>query len=173
MQKKNRLMILGGINAGKSTLKDVLLYREIKPAKVKTQALSYDSWIVDTPGEYIENPLFYRNLLATSLEVTHVLFVQDSTVDRTIFAPGFSSGISKIPIGAVTKTDHEDADVERSVELLKRTLVRGPIVTVSAFTNEGVDLIRDLMKLNSLQEMKEYAENSESENIIFHELKKR
>lgn len=173
MRTNNRLMILGGINAGKSTLTDALLGKDRKNKKIKTQSLVYDDWIVDTPGEYIENPLFYRTIMATSMEITHVMFVQDSTNDKTNFAPGFSSGINKLSIGVVTKIDHEDADIERSVRILKKTLIRGPIILTSAFTGQGVDLIHNLMELNSMKEMKEYVENSDSNHILFHELKKK
>jgi len=173
MKTNNRLMMLGGIDAGKSTLTDVLLGKERENKKVKTQALVYDDWIIDTPGEYIENPLFYRTIMATSMEITHVAFVQDSTVDKTIFAPGFSSGINKLPIGIITKLDHKEADIERSIELLKKTLIRGPIVLTSSFTGQGIDLIYDLVKLNSMKQIKEYVEKSDSDNILFHELHKR
>lgn len=172
MTANNKLMILGGIDAGKSTLTDVLLGKDSSVQKNKTQALVYNNWIVDTPGEYVENPLFYRSVLATSMEITHVAFVQDSTTDKTVFAPGFSSGINKLPIGVVTKLDHEEADLNRSIELLKRTLIRGPIVLTSAFTREGIELIYDLIKLNTMEEMKEYVENSDSTNILFYELQR-
>jgi|SRR5699024_4372473 len=173
MKTNNRLMMLGGIDAGKSTLTDVLLGKERVSEKVKTQALTYDDWIVDTPGEYMENPLFYRTIMATSMEITHVAFVQDSTVDKTIFAPGFSSGINKLSIGIVTKLDHDKADIEHSIKLMKKTLIRGPIVLTSSYTGQGIDLIYDLINLNSMKEMKEYVEKSNSGNILFHELHKR
>ena len=54
MAKKNRAMLIGSVGAGKSTLTNALLGREV-PA-VKTQSLIYYDWIVDTPGEYSENP---------------------------------------------------------------------------------------------------------------------
>ncbi|HBJ02601.1 MAG TPA: ethanolamine utilization protein EutP, partial [Lysinibacillus sp.] len=71
---KNRVMIIGGVQAGKSTLMNTLLGKE--SSANKTQALVYEDWIVDTPGEYIENPMYYRNIMATSLEVTHVIYLQ-------------------------------------------------------------------------------------------------
>ncbi|GAB3796382.1 EutP/PduV family microcompartment system protein [Virgibacillus kimchii] len=173
MQKKNRAMILGGIDAGKTTLTDALLGNVQKPRKVKTQALNYDDWIVDTPGEYIENPLHYRNLMATSMEITHVLFVQDATNEKSIFAPGFSSGINKLSIGAVTKADHENADVNRAVRLLEKAMVSGPIVITSAYTGEGINNILDLVSLNSLKEMKAYVENSSADHMCFYETKRK
>ncbi|WP_319418027.1 EutP/PduV family microcompartment system protein [Virgibacillus necropolis] len=83
MVKKNRGMIVGSIGAGKSTLTNALLGRENKA--VKTQTLNYDNWLVDTPGEYTENPLHYKTIMATSLEVSHVLFVQDATKKKNDF----------------------------------------------------------------------------------------
>lgn len=170
MQRQNRAMIIGGIDAGKTTLTDALLKRQRKRKKIKTQSLIYDDWIVDTPGEYTENPLYYRNLMSTSLEITHVLFIQDATNRKSIFAPGFSSGINKLSIGVVTKADAEQADIDHAIHLLKKALVRGPIVITSAYTGRGLSEIADLMKLNSMNEMKKYTESSESEDIIYHDI---
>lgn len=167
---KNRAMLIGGIDAGKTTLTDALLKRERKPEKLKTQALIYDDWIVDTPGEYTENPLYYRNLMATSMEITHVLYLQDATKQKAIFAPGFSSGINKLAIGVVSKIDHEDADVEQAIQILKKVVVKGPIVIVSAYTGEGLKEIVNLVKLNTMQEMKDYVAASESKQLFFHEM---
>jgi ethanolamine utilization protein EutP len=166
---KNRAMLIGGIDAGKTSLTDALLDREYKPNKIKTQALIYDDWIVDTPGEYTENPMYYRNLMATSMEITHVLFLQDATRNKSIFAPGFSSGINKLPIGIVTKTDHEDANIEQAIDFLKQAMVQGPIVIASAYAGEGLEEIKDLIRLGSINDFRSYVEASESENILFHE----
>lgn len=164
-------MLIGGINAGKTTLKDALLERSSKPKKIKTQALTYDGWMVDTPGEYIENPMFYQSIMATSMEITHVLFIQDATNQKSIFAPSFSTGMNKLPIGVVTKTDHELADIDHAIQLLKKVMVRGPIVITSAYTGQGLREIMDLVKLNSMKEMKDYTEKRDSQQIIFHEPK--
>lgn len=170
--KRNRAMIIGGIDSGKTTLTDALLKRDRKPKKVKTQALIFDDWIVDTPGEYTENPMYYGNLMATSMEATHVIYLQDATNPKSIFAPGFSSGISKLPIGVISKADHKDADVNRAMELLKKAMVKGPIVITSAYTGQGLQEIVDLMERNTMEEMKEYAERSSSEHITFHDIRK-
>ncbi|MEO2078317.1 MAG: EutP/PduV family microcompartment system protein [Bacillus sp. (in: firmicutes)] len=166
MIKKNRAMLIGSIGAGKSTLTNALLGREVKA--VKTQSLLYYDWVVDTPGEYTENPLFYKNIMATALEVTHVLYLQDSTKKKLIFPHGFSIGINKVPIGVVTKSDSEHADVEGAVNFLKKVLVnKGPIVITSAINNEGIDEIRALVTMNTVQEMKAYIDKHPSPFIIF------
>ncbi|MED0678360.1 EutP/PduV family microcompartment system protein [Aneurinibacillus thermoaerophilus] len=165
MQKKHRAMLIGAIGAGKSTLTNALLGRDV-PA-VKTQSLIYRDWIVDTPGEYTENPLFYKNIMATALEVTHVLFIQDATNPKTIFPPGFATGIPKLAIGVVTKTDAPEADRERAARQLRRAIPDGPIVFVSAYKNEGLEEMKALISCHSREEMKNYCANSKSENISY------
>jgi ethanolamine utilization protein EutP len=165
MTKKNRAMLIGSIGAGKSTLTNALLGREV-PA-VKTQALVYRDWLVDTPGEYTENPLFYKNIMATALEVTHVLYMQDATKQKMIFPPGFSRGITKLPIGVVTKCDSEKADVKEAIRLLKRVIPSGPIVITSAYTGQGLQEIKELVKCSSMDEMKNYTKTIPEETAIF------
>ncbi|GEN54569.1 EutP/PduV family microcompartment system protein [Halobacillus faecis] len=167
MSKRNRAMMLGSIRAGKSTLTHALLGYKAKA--MKTQSLTYEDWIVDTPGEYTENPMFYKNIMATSLEVTHVLFIQDPTKKKVIFPPGFSKGLNKLPIGVVTKADNEEADVDRAVEQLKKVMPKGPIVVTSALQGQGLDVIRHLVACSSLNEMKDLIEDMENEDVIFHE----
>ncbi|WP_312469446.1 EutP/PduV family microcompartment system protein [Neobacillus sp.] len=165
MTKKNRAMLIGSIGAGKSTLTNALLEREAEA--VKTQALTYYDWIVDTPGEYTENPYFYKNIMATALEVTHVLYLQDATKKKTIFPPGFSTGINKLPIGVVTKSDSDIADISEAITQLKRVIPSGPIVISSSVTEKGLQEIRDLVKCNTMQEMKKYTEGVSDEVVIF------
>jgi ethanolamine utilization protein EutP len=165
MSRKNRAMLIGSIGAGKSTLTNALLER--KADAVKTQALIYYDWIVDTPGEYTENPFFYKNIMATALEVTHVLFLQDSTKRKMIFPPGFSMGFNKLPIGVVTKSDSDKADIKAAISQLKRAMPKGPIVICSSVTGKGLHEIRNLVKCNSFHEMKEYADTISNEDVIF------
>ncbi|SIR25611.1 EutP/PduV family microcompartment system protein [Domibacillus enclensis] len=164
---KNRVMLVGSVGAGKSTLTNALLGKET-PA-FKTQSLSYDDWIVDTPGEYTENPMFYKNIMATSLEVTHVLYLQDATGDKMIFPPQFSSGIPKLPIGVVTKSDHPDAKVAEGLEKLKQAMTEGPIVISSAVKRTGIGHIQALAGMNTMAEMKAYALSQEDGFIVFHD----
>ncbi|MFG6114784.1 EutP/PduV family microcompartment system protein [Halobacillus sp. MO56] len=167
MAKKNRAMMVGSIGAGKSTLTKALLGRTNNA--VKTQSLIYDDWIVDTPGEYTENPMYYKNIMATSLEVTHVLFIQDATKKKTIFPPGFSTGINKLPIGVVTKADVESADIPKAVDKLKRVIPKGPIVITSAEEGRGLEIVRQLVQYNSLKEMREYVDKQLDDHVIFNE----
>lgn len=160
-------MLVGSIGAGKSTLTHALLEHEVEA--VKTQSLNYQGWIVDTPGEYTENPMFYQNIMATSLEVTHILYMQDATRKKVIFPPGFSTGFSKLAIGVITKADAEDANISSAIDQLKQVIPKGPIVITSAVTGTGLNEIRDLVTCNSIEEIKEYVLSKRSKNLIFHE----
>lgn len=164
----NRAMLIGAIGAGKSTLTNALLGREVQA--VKTQTLVYYDWIVDTPGEYTENPLFYKNIMATALEVSHVLYLQDATKSNTIFPPGFSTGINKLPIGVVTKSDAEEvANIELAVSYLKQVIPQGPIVISSSVMGKGISEIRELVQCRSYDEMKSYCDSKENENLFYYD----
>ncbi|ARD48261.1 ethanolamine utilization protein EutP [Sporosarcina sp. P37] len=162
---RNKAMLIGAVRAGKSTLTNALLGRKVEA--FKTQTLNYYDWIVDTPGEYTENPMFYKNIMATALEVTHVLYLQDATSEKLIFPPGFSMGIPKLPIGVVTKCDLPEAKSQRALDMLKTVMNEGPIVMVSSVTGQGIDHLRELTKMNSLTDMRQYVMAAEDEHLLF------
>ena len=143
----NKVMIIGAIGAGKSTLTKALLNKDLRA--VKTQALNYEEWIVDTPGEYLENPMFYKNLIATSLEVSHLIFLQDPTRQMSNFPPLFGTGMAQ------------------SIYWLKQVIGQAPIVITSAVENIGIEHIRQLVQCHSLQEMKAYVEKCNDPRLLF------
>ncbi|MGY3187105.1 EutP/PduV family microcompartment system protein [Lysinibacillus sp. TE18511] len=162
---KNRVMIIGGVQAGKSTLMNALLGKDGQANK--TQALVYDDWIVDTPGEYIENPMYYRNIMATSLEVTHVIYLQDATSAKSVFPPQFSLGIPKIQIGVITKIDAPLADVERATALLQNVMTHGPIVKTSSWQKLGIEFIAPLIQLKSEEEIRQFVMDRDSPYLMY------
>lgn len=135
-----RVMIIGAVGAGKSTLMKALL-AEAGPAR-KTQSLVYRDWVIDTPGEYSENPLYYRSLMATSHEAAAVLLVHDATRERNYFPPGFAAGFPVRALGAVTKTDHPNADVDRAIAQLRQSLPQADIYLTSSASGEGIAELR-------------------------------
>lgn len=139
-----RVMIIGAVGAGKSTLVKALFGDE-QPAR-KTQALEYHDWIIDTPGEYTENPLYYRSLMATSLEAGMIMLVHDATRDRNYFPPGFAQGFPIPAIGVVTKVDDPKADVQKAVRLLRESLPEGEIFLTSALTQAGIAELRNRLR---------------------------
>jgi ethanolamine utilization protein EutP len=136
-----KVMIIGAVGAGKSTLIKAL-FGESEPA-AKTQSLIYRDWLIDTPGEYSENPLYYRSLMATSHETAAVVLVQDATRNRNYFPPGFEHGFPVLTLGAVTKIDHPKADIDRAIILLRKSLPEGEIFLTSADSTEGIQRLKE------------------------------
>lgn len=136
-----KVMIIGAVGVGKSTLIKAL-FGESEPA-TKTQSLIYRDWLIDTPGEYSENPMYYRSLMATSHETAAVLLVQDATRDRNYFPPGFEQGFPVRTIGAVTKIDHPKADIDRAITLLRQSLPEGEIFLTSSASTVGIQRLKE------------------------------
>jgi ethanolamine utilization protein EutP len=140
---RGKVLLIGPIGSGKSTLTKRLL--EDPTPVVKTQALNYMDWIIDTPGEYSENPMFYRSLLATALEARVLLVIQDATRNHQFLPPNFAHGFPLVPFGVITKMDHHDADFEQAEKLLRAVLPQNTIYRVSSFTGEGIGDLRSAL----------------------------
>lgn len=138
--KTGKVMLIGPIGSGKSTLTKCLL--EDSSPVLKTQALNYTDWIIDTPGEYSENPLFYRSLMATSLEARVLLVIQDATRLQQILPPNFAQGFPIIPLGVITKIDLPDANLVKAEKLLRQVLPQNEIFHVSSVTLKGISELR-------------------------------
>jgi ethanolamine utilization protein EutP len=138
--KKGKVMVIGPIGSGKSTLTKRLL-ADSTPV-TKTQVLTYMDWIIDTPGEYSENPMFYRSLMATSLEAKVLLVIQDATKHQQLLPPNFSQGFPLKPLGVITKIDHPLANLERAKQILRQVLPFSEIFQVSSITLEGISALK-------------------------------
>lgn len=137
-------MIIGPVGAGKSSLVKALTASAGPVAKTQS-LLFYDAYI-DTPGEYAENPLFYRSLMATSHQASAVLLVQDATRGGMSLPPGFAGGFPVPAAGAVTKLDDPAANPSRAVSLLRQALPVGDIVLTSATTSLGIEELRAVLE---------------------------
>lgn len=136
-------MLIGGTGCGKTTLVQVLkgeplLYK-------KTQAIEFNTHIIDTPGEYIENRGLYKALIVSASDSEKIALVQSCKDDRCIFPPNFSSIFTKEVIGIISKTDLcKDGCVKRAEEFLKIAGVK-KIYRISSFQNQGIEEIRQLL----------------------------
>ncbi|WP_306453941.1 EutP/PduV family microcompartment system protein [Bacillus sp. FJAT-45350] len=163
---KNRALLIGSVGAGKTSLTFKLLGRKVEPRK--TQSLHFYDWIIDSPGEYLENPMFYKSIMVTALEVTHILFIYDATKEKIFFPPSFSTGMNKLTIGVVTKCDHKDADIKRAQIHLKKAMQTGPIVCTSSVSGQGIEELKGLIHCSNYNEMRKYITGLKQHVVTFH-----
>ncbi|MGL6115662.1 EutP/PduV family microcompartment system protein [Cetobacterium sp. SF1] len=135
-----KIMLIGKTGAGKTTLKQKLLGKEIKYHK--TQMVDYDENIIDTPGEYIENKGYYRALNVVSMDAEVIVFIQSATDEDTLFPPNFTNMfLGKKIVGVITKGDLV-GDKKRAEMFLKNAGVN-EIVEM----NENEESIEKLKKI--------------------------
>lgn len=145
-----KLMIVGAIDSGKTSLIMALNGEIGEPSK--TQTLLYSSFMIDTPGEYMENPRMYKAILSTAMETKLILFAQDSTSEKSIFPPGFASAFHGTTIGIVTKIDSPNSDIKKAEKFLDRLHLKGCVFKVSSVTGEGIEDLKDFIN-NTLNKL--------------------
>ena len=135
-----KTMLIGRTGCGKTTLTQKLMNEEVKYKK--TQSVTYKSKIIDTPGEYVENKMFYKSLLVLSADAKVIVLVQSAIDGVTLFPPRFSTMFPrKEVIGVITKTDLENANIERSRKFLIEAGVT-EVFTIGLEDSEGLEEIR-------------------------------
>ncbi|SDY67526.1 EutP/PduV family microcompartment system protein [Tindallia californiensis] len=139
---KKSMILVGTQGSGKTTLiqrlsNDEMVYR-------KTQAVEYHPKIIDTPGEYLENPRYYHAIVTLSFDAKIVAFVHDSTSRDNYFPPQFASMFNQSVVGIITKTDHSEADVVRSEGWLRKAGVT-TVYQVSAYSGAGIGQVAEIL----------------------------
>jgi ethanolamine utilization protein EutP len=134
-----RILLIGGIGAGKTSLK--LRMSGTTGKAPKTQVMTYSSTFIDCPGEYLEIPRYYHVLIDASHMVSEIWALQDAKAPRTKYPPGFAKVFTKPVVGIVTKIDLPDADPERAISLLKRAGLEDPIYLTSVMTGAGYEAL--------------------------------
>lgn len=134
---KNKILLIGGVGAGKTTLKQKLQCQTL--SYCKTQVLEFSSLFVDSPGEYLEMPQYYHVLIDTSQRVGEIWVLQDSTRRRCFFPPNFVHSFRNPVIGIITKIDKDEACLEMAEKFLRQAGVSKLVYPVSASSGEGID----------------------------------
>ena len=134
---KSHILLIGGVGAGKTTLKQYLMNEA--QAYRKTQMLEFKGFSIDCPGEYLQMPTYYRVLIDASHRVDEVWALQDASNRRTIFPPNFAKVFKKTVVGIITKIDREDAAPELAEKFLRQAGVVAPILSISAREGMGMD----------------------------------
>lgn len=136
-----KVILIGASYSGKTSLAQAV--NQLPLDYKKTQTVEYISYVLDTPGEYIENRNYYPALIVSSYDCDIIGLVQDATEEKNIFPPSFASIFSKPVIGLITKIDCRDANINSAKQFL---------------TVAGVERIFELSSLKGIgiRELKKY-----------------
>ena len=83
---KKKIMFMGRSGAGKTTIMQALYGEDI--AYKKTQYVNYSQYIIDPPGEYIEDKQFGFALALYSYEVDVIGFILAANEPFSLYSPG-------------------------------------------------------------------------------------
>ena len=133
---KKKIMFMGRSGAGKTTIMQALYGEDI--AYKKTQYVNYSQYIIDPPGEYIEDKQFGFSLALYSYEVDVIGFILAANEPFSLYSPGTVAMATREVIGIVTQINSEGANPKLAEEWLK---IAGceKIFFVDSVTREGLD----------------------------------
>ncbi len=139
-----KLMLIGKVSCGKTTLCQYLTNQKIKYKK--TQALEVTDNIIDTPGEYVERRQFYQALAVTAMGADVVLLLQDPTDMTFTLPPGLQAMFQKPMVGVITKSDliTDEKQLVRAEKSLSLAGAR-PIFKICSMTGEGIEDLIDYL----------------------------
>ena len=146
-----RIMLVGRSEAGKTTLTQALMGRDIKYEK--TQYISFDDLIIDTPGEYIQTKELGSGLAVYSYESDVIGLLISATEPFSLYPPNITGQVNREVIGIVTKIDREDANPERAANWLKLCGCK-KIFKVSSYTGEGISELLDFLTKRQKKQQK-------------------
>ncbi|WML37579.1 EutP/PduV family microcompartment system protein [Clostridium sp. OS1-26] len=143
-----KIMLIGQVGSGKTSLTQALNNEKVEYKK--TQAMEYSNLVIDTPGEYIENRIYYNALITEAVDADIIGLIQPCNKELSIFPPGFGSIFSKPVIGIITKMDLcvEDKDIKTSEEYLIEAGAE-EIFKVSVIENLGIENIKSYLHWNN------------------------
>lgn len=139
-----RLILIGRVAAGKTTLTQALKGEELHYCK--TQYIYYEDTIIDTPGEYTEVHSLGAALALYAYEADVVGLVISANEPFSVFPPNITCLVNRDVIGIITGIDKPDANVPL-VERWLRLSGCQKLFYISSYTGEGVsDIIEYLNK---------------------------
>lgn len=110
--------------------------------------VTYGASTIDTPGEYIENPLMYRHVIAASQDAGVLIFVLSYDQPGFSFPPNFALMFNTKKVGVFTKSDlpNRRHTTEELAKRMKETGVPPPYFITSTCTMEGIDELMEYIK---------------------------
>lgn len=129
-----KLLLIGRSGCGKTTLTQAL--RGEKVHYLKTQGMVFDDFLIDSPGEYVENHDLGCALALYSYEADVVALLIAADDDYSLFPPCITSLVNREVIGIVTKIDK--APPQRAERWLRLSGCK-KVFFVNSHTGEGVN----------------------------------
>ena len=114
---KKKIMFMGRSGAGKTTITQALYGQDI--AYQKTQNVNYSQYIIDPPGEYIEDKQFGFALALYSYEVDVIGFILAANEPFSLYSPGTVAMATREVVGIVTQIHSDGANPELAAEWLR------------------------------------------------------
>ncbi len=145
-RKHKRLLLIGRSEAGKTTLTQALKGEAIGYAK--TQSVSMDDLLIDTPGEYIQTRHLGTALAIYSYEADIIGLLLSATEPYSLYSPCITCMTPKEVIGIVTKIDKENANVKRAENWLRLAGCK-KIFFVNSCASQGIAELRDYLGWNT------------------------
>ena len=142
---KKRIMLIGNSQIGKTSLANCINSADLEV--MKSQAISYGTNTIDTPGEYLESPMMHKYIISASQDADAVLFVQSFDQPIFSFPPNFAQVFNCKRIGVITKNDLTEKP--NSLELLLKNFreigLEEPFFITSAKTKEGTEALKNYL----------------------------
>ena len=147
--RKKRIMIIGGIGCGKTTLASHL---EAEPFPVrKMPNMVYRPYTLEAPGTYLESTWMRQHLIIAAQDASCVLMLADASVLRNIYPPGFANAFRVPVIGVVTRCrTSSEKGIREAGKQLERAGIRGPFFYL--------ELDPDCCDTVNLEALKQYLE---------------
>lgn len=136
-----KLILIGRSGVGKTTLTQALKKEKIEYKK--TQYIDYQSWIIDTPGEYAENKNLGNALGLYAYEADVVGLLLSADEWYSLYSPNMVSLVNREVIGIITKIDLDDTT---HAENWLRLAGCEKIFRVNSITGEGIDELLNYLK---------------------------
>ena len=136
-------MLTGRSECGKTTLTQALKGKEI--AYQKTQSIDHGEFLIDTPGEYIQDRHLGAAVALYAYEAEVVGLLLSATEPYTLYGPCITSMCNREVIGIVTKINDEEANPERAEGWLRLAGCE-KIFFVDSVTGEGIDELVKYLK---------------------------
>jgi Ethanolamine utilization protein len=134
-------MLVGPIEAGKSTLFNALFGRDADVRK--TQALEFETGGIDTPGEFFSHPRLYHALITTSNDVDVLVYVHPCNEREFRLPPGLLNVYAnKRLVGVISKTDLPECDPDSIEAMLRGNGFSGPIFRISTKDPQSIEPLK-------------------------------